>query len=126
MVTNQKPKITKKSYYPVQLRKKIIQSIDAGLITQRQVCEKYGLSTKLLRQWYRWYHKSFLLPHTTPKPMKRKKDSEQEIKALKAQLKATQKALEEEKLKSRAYEIMIDIAEKELNVPVRKKHGTQQ
>ena len=131
MITNQKPKFSKKSYYPVRLRKKIIQSIDAGLFTPSQACEKYGLSTKLLRQWYRWYFKSFLQPHTNWL-MKRKKDPEQqhspekEIASLKAQLKATQKALEEEKLKSRAYEIMIDIAEKELNVPVRKKSGTQQ
>lgn len=55
--------------------------------------------------------------------MKRKQSQAEKIKALEKQLKETQKALQDEKLKSRAYEIMIDVAENELNIPVRKKYG---
>lgn len=80
----------------------------------------------MIRKWRRQYYKRNLQPHLTPKLMKSKKNSAEEIKALKAQLKATKKALEDEKLKSRAYEIMIDVAENELNIPVRKKHGPKQ
>lgn len=58
--------------------------------------------------------------------MNPKQSQAEQIKALEKQLKETQKALQEEKLKSRAYEIMIDVAEKELNIPVRKKSGPKQ
>ncbi|MGL4293931.1 MAG: transposase [Bacteroidales bacterium] len=46
-------------------------------------------------------------------------------KALQTKIKELEKALEYEKLRSRGFEIMIDIAEKELNIPVRKKSGTR-
>lgn len=45
---------------------------------------------------------------------------------LSARIKELEKALEYEKLKSLAYNTMIDIAEKEFNIPIRKKPGTRQ
>lgn len=47
-------------------------------------------------------------------------------KAMELKIKDLEKALEYEKMRSRGFEIMIDIAEKELNIPVRKKSGTKQ
>lgn len=47
-------------------------------------------------------------------------------KALQKKIKELESALEYEKLRSRGFELMIDIAEKELNIPVRKKCGTRQ
>lgn len=41
-------------------------------------------------------------------------------------IKELEKALEYEKLRSLAYSTMIDIAEKEFNIPIRKKPGTKQ
>ncbi|MEO0333766.1 MAG: hypothetical protein AAF223_19175 [Bacteroidota bacterium] len=58
--------------------------------------------------------------------MKPKQSQAEQIKALEKQLAETQKALQEEKLKSRAYEIMVEEAEKEFNIPVRKKSGPKQ
>ena len=58
--------------------------------------------------------------------MKPKQSQAEQIKALEKQLEETQKALQEEKLKSRAYEIMVEEAEKEFNIPVRKKSGPKQ
>lgn len=58
--------------------------------------------------------------------MKPKQSQAEQIKALEKQLEETQKALQEEKLKSRAYEIMVEEAEKEFNISVRKKSGPKQ
>ena len=52
--------------------------------------------------------------------MKSKTD---EVALLKKQLADTQKLLQQEQLKREALEIMIDIAEKELKIPIRKKPG---
>lgn len=37
-----------------------------------------------------------------------------------------EKVLELERLRSRGFEVMIDVAEKQLNIPIRKKVGTKQ
>ena len=60
--------------------------------------------------------------------MKKQKDS---LDALSVQeknlrIKSLEKALEMEKLRSRDFEVMIDVPEKQLNIPIRKKAGTKQ
>ena len=45
---------------------------------------------------------------------------------LQVRIKELEKALEYEKLRSLAYSTMIDIAEKEFNIPIRKKPGAKQ
>ena len=55
-----------------------------------------------------------------------KQQLEEELKAMKAENKRLQEALELEKLRSRAYDTMIDVAEANFNIPIRKKAGTKQ
>lgn len=45
---------------------------------------------------------------------------------LKAALKKAQKEAELEKLRAKAYDKMIDLAEEHFNIPIRKKSGTKQ
>lgn len=53
-----------------------------------------------------------------------KVDSESE--ALLKRIADLEKALAFEKMRSRGFEVMIEIAEAELNIPIRKKSGTKQ
>ena len=55
-----------------------------------------------------------------------KQQLEEELKAMKAENKRLQEALELEKLRSKAYDTMIDVAEANFNIPIRKKAGTKQ
>ena len=55
-----------------------------------------------------------------------RKSKDEQIKELKAQLKKKEKELELEKLRSHAYDKMIDVAEEMFNIPIRKKAGTKQ
>ena len=57
---------------------------------------------------------------------KSKQQLEEELKAMKAENKRLQEALELEKLRSKAYDTMIDVAEANFNIPIRKKAGTKQ
>ncbi len=108
MKTKEETRNTKECYYVIKFRWEILQQIEVGILDERQACEKYGISLILIRKWRRQNHKRHLQPQLTPKPMKRKQSQTEKIKALEKQLEETQKALEEEKLKSRAYEIMIE------------------
>lgn len=54
------------------------------------------------------------------------KSKDGQIKELKAELKKARKEAELEKLRARAYDKMIDLAEEVFNTPIRKKSGTKQ
>jgi len=56
---------------------------------------------------------------------KTKQQLEDALKTAQAENKRLQEALELEKLRSRAYDTMIDLAEKSFNIPIRKKSGTK-
>lgn len=56
---------------------------------------------------------------------KTKQQLEEALRAAQAENKRLQEALELEKLRSRAYDTMIDLAEKSFNIPIRKKSGTK-
>ncbi len=55
-----------------------------------------------------------------------KQQLEDALKTAQAENKRLQEALELEKLRSRAFDTMIDVAEKNFNIPIRKKAGTKQ
>ena len=57
---------------------------------------------------------------------KSKQQLEDELKVMKAENKRLQEALALEKLRSKAYDTMIDVAEANFNIPIRKKAGTKQ
>ena len=96
------------------------------MLTEQQACEKYGITIILTRKWRKQYHERKIQPLLTAQPMKQKQSHAERIRVLEKQLRQTQKALQDEKVKSRAYEIMIEVAEQELNIPVRKKPGAKQ
>ena len=55
-----------------------------------------------------------------------KKSIEERLKELEAENHRLEKALELEKLRAKAYDTMINVAEETFNIPIRKKSGTKQ
>lgn len=98
------------------------------------IASKYGLSGPIvLYAWVDKYvsRKDFLsLEPETDNPTnmakKTKQQLEDELKKAKEENRRLKEALELEKLRSRAFETMIDVAEKNFNIPIRKKAGTKQ
>jgi transposase-like protein len=113
-------------YYPVAFRWKLIQELAAELLTERQACEKYGITLILIRKWRRQYHERKIQPQLTTQPMNRKQSQAEEIRALKTKLAALEKQNERLRLEAHAHKTMVDIAEKELNISIRKKSGPAQ
>lgn len=54
------------------------------------------------------------------------KSKDDQIRELKEELKKARKEAELEKLRAKAYDTMINIAEETFNIPVRKKSSTKQ
>ena len=98
------------------------------------IVSKYHLSSAVVL--YGWLDKYLnpkecvsLEPETdnpTDMAKKTKQQLEEELKKAKEENKRLKEALELEKLRSRAFNTMIDVAEKSFNIPIRKKAGTKQ
>jgi transposase-like protein len=102
----------------------------------RQLAEKYGISRTTICKWVAIHQGIHNLPLTEKQKrystssmnssLKKSSSNDQFVEELQQKIDALQKQLEWEKLRSEALDTMIDIAEKNLNIPIRKKPGAQQ
>ena len=101
----------------------------AGETSAEQMVEKYHIcSTQTLYAWVGKYvsqENLLSLRNESPEDMANR-SKEDQIRELKAALKKAQKEAELEKLRAKAYDKMIDLAEERFNIPIRKKSGTKQ
>lgn len=111
-------------------RMSIVSDYIQGLMSSKEIVQKYGLSSRqVLLSWVDKFAKDEDLVSL---PAKQTSDDmanlslEDRLKELEAENKRLQRALELEKLRSKAYNTMIDVAEQTFNIPVRKKSGTKQ
>ena len=111
-------------------RMSIVSDYIQGLMSSKEIVQKYGLSSRqVLLSWVDKFAKDEDLVSL---PAKQTSDDmanlslEDRLKELEAENKRLQRALELEKLRSKAYNTMIDGAEQTFNIPVRKKSGTKQ
>ena len=97
---------------------------------RKATLEEFGIDHANLRDWLRRYprkEKVVSLLHKIEKEMaKNYKRLPSDAKAAQAEYERLQRELELEKLKSAALSTMIDIAEADLHVPIRKKSGAKQ
>lgn len=121
-----------KTYYPLRTKKKAVQMVSAGLLSEKEACQKFKITLKLLHEWQRCgsppgYDEHFIQPHQNTNAMAKKKLSDKEkIKQLEQRLKDAERQAKYEKLKREGYETMIDIAEEEFNIKIKKKPGAKQ
>ena len=109
----------------------IVSEYVNGHVPASKIIEKYHLSSRQIL--FNWMDKFVnekelvsLPDETNPSDPMAKKSPEDRVKELEAENKKLQKALELEKLRSKAYDTMIDVAESTFNIPIRKKPGTKQ
>jgi transposase len=57
--------------------------------------------------------------------MESKTDKNTDLKELQKRIKELEQALEQSELKAYAYSVMVDLAEKEFNIPIKKKYGSK-
>lgn len=112
-------------YFSDVLKRRIIQEVLSGSISKEGARRQYGIRGKsAILKWMRKFGYASKFDSITFR-MKLKelpKDPEQ----LMRRIVELEKALEEAKLSSKFYSTMIDIAEKEFKIPIRKKSVTKQ
>lgn len=94
-------------------------------MSKRKFSDKYGLGHCTLSEWIANFTSSNVTTDTDNIMSKNPKKSYQELE-LEAEIRRLKEALETEKLRSLAFNTMIDIAEEQFNIPIRKKAGAKQ
>ena len=111
----------RKSYTKLQKRT-VVTAIEQGRMTVREAQVAYGLKTeKSIREWLRLYkgEKVDICIETRPEM------AEQKPTLQPPSTEALEKALKEAELKIKALNTMIDVAEEQLNIDIRKKSGAK-
>lgn len=119
----------KVNQFPDDLKYKIVQEYLESSMSQQELMSKHGFrGNSSISRWMR----KFGLSYPTEERLKivhqmSKEDSKpQQERELEQKIKNLEKELEHEKLRTRALNTMIDIAEKELKISIRKKSGAKQ
>lgn len=116
--------------YGKALKRKIAEEYLRGKFSYAVAAEEYGLNNKdVAKEFVRWYKRTLYLEQMEEK--EHKKSSPQETSAstalpIQEQVLELERQLEQAKLKIAGLETMIDIAEQELKISIRKKSGTKQ
>lgn len=119
----------------MDIRQQSIKEYLVDGMTYQQLSQKYGVSRSTINKWVLVYQETHNLPRTakqkthdlqqmaikgiTDNPIQDQTSLEQKVALL-------EKQLAWEKMKATALDKMIDIAEKELKIDIRKKPGTEQ
>lgn len=121
-------------------KKEAVYRVLIGELTKKAAMETYGIrGSSGLDRWIEKYGHGILIEHKDlfeqigvygkRRGMKKKttaKNEGMELTELKGRIRELEKALEKEKLRSEAYSTMIDLAEEQLKVQIRKKSDTKQ
>jgi len=105
-------------YYSLQFKLKVIDEVIQGHLSKEAASQKYGIGGHTtISKWIR-------------KLDQRKRDNivmeSKDEKSYRDRIKELEEALDQERLRARAYGEMIKLAEKEFKIPIRKKSNTKQ
>jgi transposase-like protein len=128
-VTGQIKKVKPRGRYPEELKRKIAKEYLAGKASAGYLAEEHGLKNKgVVKEFVKWYLRKDELCVQNQDAMSDKKASTEAASDLSAQerLKQLKRQLELSQLKVEALETMIDLAEKEFQIEIRKKSGAKQ
>lgn len=120
--------LTPKKYKTALFRRRTIERLRLRMVTEQQVLTQFGISRTLLNQWNRTYQRYQLSWWFKPARFPRfvmKKPIVDPLQALQKQLAETEAALHQERLKNQALQAVIEVAENEFNIPIRKKSGSK-
>ena len=110
-----------KERFPVSFKRWLAREVESGKFSIKEAIELFSVKRTTLFQWISSYSlgKEVSLAIMTP-------EEKQEKALLQKRIKELEKALDYAKLKNIAVETMIDIAEKQFKISIRKKAGPKQ
>jgi len=104
---------------------RIVKEVNSGIIAKRAACEKYGVNRNTLALFIRRYSVQTLGNDLSTQLLANMTEN-QKMNLLERKVKELTKILEDAKLKNASLETMIQIAEEDLHIKIRKKRGTKQ
>lgn len=112
--------------YSHAFKMQVVAEIERGELSQTQAMKKYGIqSGSTLREWLRKFGSFDRTYDLNLKKMKSPEQKilelEQQLKLLEKQNKSLERQLEQTDKKAIFFDMMIDIAEEEFKIPIRKK-----
>ena len=117
----------------MDIKDKVIQEYLTNGCGYRKLQEKYGIGRTTICKWVQVYQGIHGLPKTNLQqkhyisPMKKQqKEADANHAALLEKIASLERQLQHEELRSLVLDKLIDVAEKQLNISIRKKPGTQQ
>ena len=117
-------KSTGRKVYDTAFKFATIEEYFSGDLSFSNFCKKKSLDRSTFHYWLLTFAPE---GHLSSKDMgKQKEGSEsEEIRELKLQLRQKELELKKEKMRADFYETMVDVAEEQFNIPIRKKAGTK-
>ena len=111
--------------YSLAFKLQVVLEIEQGEVSTHGACKKYGIQARsTVVAWLRKYGKfdwENQTPSHMPKtPEQRVLELEQKVKLLEKQKAFLEKQVETADKKAIIFDMMIDLAEKEYNIPIRK------
>ncbi len=115
------------SKYSPSFRRQVAMDYENGDLSYAQVAEKYGLKGRdTVKEWVKVLRKNGEIAPSTAILTPMTEEEKRESDAKDRRIKELERQLEDERLRSLAFSTMIDVAEEELGVPIRKKSGSKQ
>jgi transposase len=112
-----------KQFYSDGFKKAVIQEVMDGIICKDEARRKYGIQGKCtVLKWIRKFEASKL----NSMQASEKDSTSKSLQELEAENKRLLEELQLEQLRNRALNVMIDIAEEQLKIKIRKKSGAKQ
>ncbi len=109
----------------VAFRRWLVREIASDRMTKSEALSRFDFGnnspSQTLSDWMNWYSPS--IPVTLPVMSEKER---QKMEALQKQLKLLEKQLEDAQMKNVALETLIDVAEEQLKIKIRKKPGPKQ
>jgi transposase-like protein len=129
MLTRNSQYYRTKNHYSYEEKMGMIQEYLTTEISMTQMVKKYHIGWSTIPKWMR----NFGIPMPNEDPVQitmseenKKQEKKDTVETLEAKLQELQAELDKEKLKNLALSTMIEVAEKELQIDIRKKSGAKQ
>lgn len=111
----------KANYYSDEFKETVVKQVLDGIISKEEAKRRYGIrGSSAVLNWIRNFE------FTQNSNMEKIKKSGKSLEELEAENLRLKQELEMEQLRSRALNVMIDIAEDKFKIPIRKKSGAKQ
>lgn len=115
--------LRKRRHFSEDFRKRVVALFESGRYNVAQISSLYGISVSLV---YRWIYQYSQFNKDGCRIIEMKQSATNKVKELEQRLKDLERMLGQKQIKIDFLETMIDVAEEELKIDIKKKSSTSQ